>query len=89
MLGLAQGLQCICSLGLSRVKQCPFCAQSRVREAKGGMHTFAERAREGAGSERKREEAEGVHPTPRSQAWDRCHISCWRLKSFLNLLQRL
>lgn len=26
VLGLAQGLRCVCGLGLSWVKQCPFCA---------------------------------------------------------------
>lgn len=35
MLELAQGLKCICGLGQSWGKQCPFCTQSRVGEAKG------------------------------------------------------
>lgn len=30
MLGLIQGLKCVCGLGQSWVKQCPFCAQSTV-----------------------------------------------------------
>lgn len=63
MLGLTQGLKCVCGLDQSWVKQCPFCAQSTVC---GGMRRgyacLCREGSQGASPEMKREQAEGAHP---------------------------
>lgn len=66
MLGLIQGLKCVCGLGQSWVKQCPFCAQSTVGGVRRGCAGLCREGPRGAGPEMKREQAEGAHPPPPS-----------------------